>query len=258
MLSVFIYVVKWMLNQFLGVQVQEPKLAIKKHANQDADIEHGTQIHKNCSASAGNVELPISFLITQKIVKEESFLQKSNDAHFDDEIKNISDLDDDSGEIESTTESEESTYPKNCSGTPTTSSNFGSDQWSLDSNEKKIEGDNEDYDSGLHESDTPSESNDIIKEDSDEIEPCMKNFGQSRYQDPEFLRAVNAVNYPFLLDSYFEWKDNARELKRSQSTMEILKDYHSTSFKGSSLNLKSSKRKFVKLFKLKNKMKVDE
>ena len=78
-------------------------------------------------------------------------MQKSNDAHFDDEIKNISDLDDDSGEIESTTESEESTYPKNCSGTPTTSSNFGSDQWSLDSNEKKIERDNEDYDSGTKE-----------------------------------------------------------------------------------------------------------
>ena len=40
----------------------------------------------------------------------------------------------------------------------------------------------------------------------------MKNFGQSRYEDPEFLRAVNAVNNPFLLDSYFDWKDNAREL----------------------------------------------
>ena len=65
---------------------------------------------------------------------------------------------------------------------------------------------------GLHESDTPSESNDIIKEDSDEKDPCRKNFGQSRYEDPEFLRAVNAVNYPFLLDSYFEWKDNGRQL----------------------------------------------
>ncbi len=112
-----------------------------------AKIYKNTQIHKNRSASAGNVELPISFLITQKIVQEESVLLKSNDAHFD-EIKNISDLEDDGGEIESTTESEESTYPKNCSGTPTTSSNFGSDQWSLDSNEKKIERDTDDYDSG--------------------------------------------------------------------------------------------------------------
>ena len=40
----------------------------------------------------------------------------------------------------------------------------------------------------------------------------MKNFGQSRYEDPEFLRAMNAVNNPFLLDSYFESKDNDREL----------------------------------------------
>ena len=117
MLSVFIYVVKWMLNQFLGVQIQDvPKLAIKKNS----DIEQGTQIHKNRSASTGNVELPISFLITQKIVKEKSVLQKSNneEAHFD-EIKNIS-VDLEYGEIESTTESEESTYPKSCSGTPTT------------------------------------------------------------------------------------------------------------------------------------------
>ena len=65
---------------------------------------------------------------------------------------------------------------------------------------------------GLHESDTPSESNDIIKEDSEEIETSRKDFGQSRYENPEFLRAVNAVNYPFLLDSYFEWKDNGRQL----------------------------------------------
>ena len=65
---------------------------------------------------------------------------------------------------------------------------------------------------GLHESDTPSESNDIIKEDSEVIKPCRKDFGQSRYENPEFLRAVNAVNYPFLLDSYFEWKGNGREL----------------------------------------------
>ena len=47
---------------------------------------------------------------------------------------------------------------------------------------------------------------------SEEIEPCRKDFGQSRYENPEFLRAVNAVNYPFLLDSYFEWKGNGREL----------------------------------------------
>ena len=53
-----------MLNQFLGVQIRyAPKtLAIKK----DSDVENGTQIHKNPSASAGNVEPPISFLITQK------------------------------------------------------------------------------------------------------------------------------------------------------------------------------------------------
>ena len=151
MLSVFIYVVKWMLNQFLGVQIQDvPKLAIKKNS----DIEHGTtQIHKNRSASAGgDVELPISFLITQKIVKEKSVLQKSNneEAHFD-EIKNISDLEDVEIESNSTTESEESIYPKNCSGTPTTFSNCGSsDQWSLDLNEKKIERDSDDYDSGTY------------------------------------------------------------------------------------------------------------
>ena len=134
-----------MLNQFLGVQIRyAPKtLAIKK----DSDIENGTQIHKNPSASTGNVEPPISFLITQKIIKDESVLSKNNDKHFD-EIKNIFELEDNHGEIESTTESEESTYPKNCSGTPTTLSNCGSDQWSIDLNEKKIERDSEDYDSG--------------------------------------------------------------------------------------------------------------